>query len=459
MSIRIPRVMFAATGSGSGKTTITCAVLQALQDKGIRPAAFKCGPDYIDPMFHTEVIGTKSRNLDLFLLSEDVCRYLLAVNSADAGIAVMEGVMGYYDGLGGNSTTSSSWHLASVTKTPVILIVNCAGASLSLAALIRGFVGFREDSRIKGVILNNLSPSLYPQYKEMLEKETGIEILGYLPRMQECALKSRHLGLITASEVRDLQHKIRLLARQATLSIDLDRLMAIADQAEETDIPDIKIEAGPKLNLAVAKDKAFCFYYQDSLELLEKMGATISYFSPLKDRQLPDCDGLILGGGYPEIYARELSENTMMQSAIRSALDNKMPCLAECGGFMYLLDSITDREGYEHKMTGFLPGKASLKEKLNRFGYVNLTALEDNVLCSKGDTINAHEFHYSDSTLNGEGMVALKPTSGKGWNCINTSENLFAGYPHIHLWGNIRFAGSFLEKCRQYREGRAVSRC
>jgi cobyrinic acid a,c-diamide synthase len=310
--------------------------------RGRIPAAFKCGPDYIDPMFHTEVIGAKSRNLDLFMLSQEVCSYLLAVNSAEADIAVLEGVMGYYDGLGAQSTEASSYHLASVTRTPVIFIVNCGGASLSLAAMIRGFISFREDSGLKGIILNNLSPSLYPRYKEILEKETGLPVAGFFPKMPECSLESRHLGLITAQEVIGLQHKLKLLARQAEETLDLDLLLTIAAEAPELDYTELTISKGPSVTIGVAKDKAFCFYYQDNLELLEKMGASILYFSPLDDKALPACDGLMLGGGYPEIYASRLSKNTSMLTSVKQALHSGMPCLAECGGYMYLLDTLTD---------------------------------------------------------------------------------------------------------------------
>ncbi|MFA6808286.1 MAG: cobyrinate a,c-diamide synthase, partial [Eubacteriales bacterium] len=308
----LPRIMFAAPTSGSGKTTITCAILKALLNIGTIPAAFKCGPDYIDPMFHSEVIGAKSRNLDLFMLSEDVCRYLLVKNSTAAQIAVLEGVMGFYDGLGGNSSTASSYHLAKATDTPVVLIVNCKGASLSMAALIEGFVKFRPDSGIKGIILNNLAGSMYPLYKEMIEKETGLKVIGYFPNLKECSLESRHLGLITAAEVGDLENKIEILAEQVRKSIDLKALMDIAESAVEIEYPEYVFQKNADITIAVAKDRAFCFYYQDSLELLEKMGAKLCYFSPLRDEEIPVCDGLLLGGGYPELYAKELSGNPKM---------------------------------------------------------------------------------------------------------------------------------------------------
>ncbi|NLM22426.1 MAG: cobyrinate a,c-diamide synthase [Peptococcaceae bacterium] len=450
MRTTVPRIMFAAIASGSGKTTLTCAVLQALINRGLVPAAFKGGPDYIDPMFHREIIGTHTRNLDLFMLSEDVCKYLLAVNSAPADIAVLEGVMGYYDGLGGRSTEASSYHLASVTGTPVILIVDCRGASLSLAALISGFARFRPDSGIKGVILNNLSTSLYQEYKEMLEAETGLPVVGYFPHLPECSLKSRHLGLITPPEVDGLKQKVTFLAKQAEQSLDLDMLLTLARQASELNYPVFKIKKGTPITIGVAKDEAFCFYYQDSLELLEKMGAVICFFSPLHDQTLPACDGIILGGGYPELYAEKLAANISMHQSLKHTLESGIPCLAEGGGYVYLLDTLVDKEGREQKMTGFLSGKAKVTSHLSRFGYLTLRALKDNPLCAAGETIKAHEFHYSDSSDNGDSFRAVKPISGKSWNCIHSKENVVAGYPHLHFWSNIDFAYAFLEKCRAY---------
>ena len=457
LKAKIPRLMFTAFNSGSGKTTITCAILKALMEKGITPTAFKCGPDYIDPMFHTEIIGLNSRNLDLFMLGEDISKYLFVSNSRDTQISLLEGVMGYYDGLGANSTIASSYHLAAVTDTPVILIVNCKGVSLSLAAMIKGFVQFKEDSRIRGVILNNLASGLYPLYKEMIERESGVEVIGYFPWLEESTLGSRHLGLITAAEVEDLQQKIKTLAEQVKDSIDIDRLLTIALEAEEIEYNEIQIEKTADIRIAVAKDKAFCFYYKDSLDLLERMGAEIITFSPLEDKTLPACDGLILGGGYPEIYAKELSGNSTMLESIKNALNEGLPCMAECGGFMYLLDRIKDTEGRGFRMAGFIKGEAYLTKNLKRFGYVKLISQSDNVLCGRGDMIYAHEFHYSDSTANGSGFLAVKPSSGKQWECIHAAGNIFAGYPHIHLWGNINFAYSFIKKCHNYQTKRASS--
>lgn len=451
MKMKIPRIILAGTNSGSGKTTITCAILRALMNTGIKPAAFKCGPDYIDPMFHAEVVGAKSRNLDLFMLSKGACKYLLAKNAVGSDISVIEGVMGYYDGMSGNNTDISTYHLSKVTNTPCILIVNCKGSSLSLAALIKGFAEFRSDSNVRGVILNKLSEFLYQGYKEMIERETGIPVVGFFSDIKECVIESRHLGLITAAEINNLQSKINLLAEQAMKTIDLKALLEVANKAEELEYTEWDIQKCCDVNIAVAKDKAFCFYYEDSLELLESLGAKITYFSPLEDKVLPDCDGLILGGGYPEIHAKQLSENKEMLNSIQSALAKDLPCIAECGGFMYLLDSIAGKDGEVYPMAGALSGNAYMTDKLSRFGYITLESECDNLLANKGERINAHEFHYSDSTANGSSYIAIKPTSAKQWSCINASEFLYAGYPHIHLWGNIDFARKFLRKCLDYK--------
>ncbi|MBR3183685.1 MAG: cobyrinate a,c-diamide synthase, partial [Firmicutes bacterium] len=346
MRKQIQRIMIAAAGSGSGKTTITCALLEALKSKGRRPTSAKCGPDYIDTMFHSSVLGAPSTNLDLFFFDDNTARYLLSENGSKGDITVIEGVMGYYDGLGIDSTESSSYHLAKVTETPVILIVNARGAALSVLATIKGFREFRPDSNIKGVILNNCTESTYNVLKGAIEKEFGDEIraVGFMPRMADCSLESRHLGLVTAAEVEDLQEKLMKLRDQALKSIDTDAIETIAYGAPELvyDEPQIK-RFDTRVRIGVARDKAFCFYYEDSLELLKKMGAKLVDFSPLEDDFLPGgLDGLYLGGGYPELYAEQLSSRKSMRGAILRTVEQGMPTIAECGGFMYLTEAIGD---------------------------------------------------------------------------------------------------------------------
>ncbi|HEX2926624.1 MAG TPA: cobyrinate a,c-diamide synthase [Ruminiclostridium sp.] len=449
-----PRIMIAGTGSGCGKTTITCGLLKALVNRGTRTAAFKCGPDYIDPMFHTEVTGTKARNLDTFLCGENSVKYLLASNCRDVDIAVIEGVMGYYDGLGSDGS-HSSYAISRLTGTPVIIVLKPEGMALSVAAIVKGFADFLPGSNIKGVIINSVSQSLYPMYKQMIEENTGIKVYGYLPEVPEAVIESRHLGLVTAGEISDLQRKLQILADNFEKYVDIEGILRLAESAAEVVYePPFKVLQKYNCNIAVAKDRAFCFYYEDALRLLEQMGATLKYFSPLNDTGLPsDIDGLVLGGGYPELYARQLSENKSMLDNIKKVVEKGLPTYAECGGFMYLQQTITVSGSKTFPMVSAVEGNSMMQKHLSRFGYVTLTAGEDNLFCSRGGKIAAHEFHFSDSDKNGNSFYAECPGGGTGWECIFAGKSLFAGYPHIHFYGNPGFAEKFVQKCCEYRKG------
>lgn len=450
MERNLPRVLFAGTGSGCGKTTVTCAVLQALVDRGMKVGAFKCGPDYIDPMFHSRIIGAKSANLDLFFFEPDTARYLLAKNGADCDVSIIEGVMGYYDGMGLTTTRGSTWEVARETAAPAVLIVNGKGASLSLLATVQGFTEFLPDSGIRGVIFNSCTASTYQALKGEVERRFSgrIRPLGYLPKMPECALESRHLGLVTAAEVTDLREKLAALARQAEESIDLDGLLELANAAKPISFtPVVLPKHETSVRIAVARDNAFCFYYEDSLEALVEMGAQLVPFSPLVDEALPEnIHGIYLGGGYPELYARQLSENVSMRKSILSALQRGVPCIAECGGFMYLTRQIGGEP-----MVGFLEGKCFDNKKLTRFGYVTLTAKRDNLLCPAGGQIRGHEFHHWDAEQTGDCFTAEKST-GKRWDCVFANDRLYAGYPHFHFYANPAFAESFYHACIKEKE-------
>ncbi len=442
------RVMIAGTGSGCGKTTVTCGILKALINRNIKTAAFKCGPDYIDPMFHTEIIRTKSRNLDEFLCGENTVKYLFAKNSENTDISVLEGVMGFYDGLG-NDGSYSSYSISKHTGTPVVLVVNGTGMSLSIAAMVKGYADFMPNN-IKGIIINAVSPGTYPMYKHMIEEHTQLKVLGFLPRLPEAMIESRHLGLVTASELENLQQKLNLLAENVEKYIDIDGLLKLAQTALPLEYEPIKFNDKYPCNIAVAKDLAFCFYYQDSLELLKQLGAKLTFFSPLHDKALPEnISGLILGGGYPELYAKELSQNKSMLRDIKKAINKGTPTYAECGGFMYLQQAIIDMKGISNPMVDVIKGSSTLQKKLDRFGYATLKAKRDNLLCLKGDRLNAHEFHYSNSDNNGSDFEAAKPNSDKKWDCIFATDTLFAGYPHMHFYGNIDCARKFVQKCSE----------
>lgn len=447
-----PRILITAPNSGTGKTTVVCAILALLQQRGFSVAAFKCGPDYIDPMFHTQVLGTPSRNLDTFLFGggeqgRAVARRLMAHHAETADIAVFEGAMGYYDGVA-LTTESSAYDIATTTETPVIAVVDGRGAALSLAAQIDGLARFRHDSRVVGFIVNHVRPSVYAYYKDSWEKETGLLSFGYMPDVPEGAISSRHLGLVTAGEIDDLKARVQALAAAAQTSIDVNRLIEVARTAPAIAYDDEEIEPVGDVRLAVARDEAFCFYYEDELRLLEMLGARLVPFSPLYDAELPPCDGLYIGGGYPEIYAKELEGNRTMRRSINDKLTAGLPCFAECGGYMYLLDHFDDGEK-TYDWVGALDGTCYMKKSLIRFGYVTLTAQEDTILCQKGDTIHAHEFHYSDSTQTGSTCIAKKAGRSKSWPCFIKKNNIFAGYPHLHLWGNPKWAKNFIASLKK----------
>lgn len=452
--MRIPRILLAAGASGSGKTLITCGLLQVMKNKKIKTASFKCGPDYIDPMFHSQVIGTKSRNLDTFFASENTVRYLLKEHMNGMDLAVMEGVMGYYDGVGGITTKASAYDLARVTDTPVILIVNSRGMSVSLAAYLDGFVRYRRDSRIQGVIFNEMSPMLYPRMKKLVEEEVGIRVLGYVPRVEECRIESRHLGLIMPDEVENLRERLLRLAQVLEESLDIEGILKLAGDASDLEASDPALEnpffgfrLKKPVRIAVARDEAFCFFYEDNLQLLKKMGAELLEFSPIHDAGLPqNTDGLLLCGGYPELYAKELSENVSMREQIRKAIENGIPCMAECGGFMYLHEQMEGMDQGVYPMAGCLKGKAYRTPRLNRFGYVTLEGKHP-VFGKNLTGIPAHEFHYFDSENCGEDFTARKPSSTRSWSCIHGSERGLIGFPHLYYYGCPQVAAAFLEQC------------
>lgn len=457
--MKIPRILLAAGSSGSGKTLITCGLLEALVERGLKTASFKCGPDYIDPMFHSRVIGTKSRNLDTFFTGSEVTKYLLTRNARDCEIAVMEGVMGFYDGVAGTTTTASAYDLAKVTDTPVILIVNSRGMSVSLAAYVKGFLEYKKDSHIKGVIFNQMSPMLYPRMKKLLEEELGVAVLGYVPKVEDCVIESRHLGLVLPDEIPELKDRLHKLAGVLEETLDIDRILELAGEAP--DLLDAKPESvtdfrlSEPVRIGVAEDEAFCFFYADNFRLLGEMGAEIVSFSPMEDKQLPDdLDGLLLYGGYPELNGKKLEQNTTMKDMIREKLKAGMPCMAECGGFMYLHEEMEGMDGNFYQMAGVIPGKAYRTSKLSRFGYVTLTQKKPALGMEDFGEIPAHEFHYFDSENCGGDFHAAKPESKRGWDCIHGTDTMLAGFPHLYYYGNPEVPKAFLKKCLAYKKQR-----
>ena len=442
--------LLAAPRSGSGKTTMTCALLMALKRRGCAPCAFKSGPDYIDPMFHRAVLGVESRNLDLFFSAPDTVRTLYARGAAGHGAAVCEGAMGFYDGLGGVSDRASAWHLADTLGLPVLLVVEPKGQSLTLAAELNGLVNFRTPSHIAGILLNNCTARMHALLAPMLEKETGLPVLGFLPKLPEAVIGSRHLGLYTAAEVENLQQKLALLADAAEEHIDWPRLLALCEK-EPPALP-VQPETPPaRVRIAVAQDEAFCFIYAETLEAFRDAGAEVVFFSPLRDTALPEnIGGLYLPGGYPELHARELSENTSLLREIKRKIESGLPTAAECGGFLYLGQSLTDAEGQSWPMAGVLPGEAKDAGRLVRFGYAALSAESDSMLFRAGESFPIHEFHHWDSTANGTALAAKKPVGGAAWRCGFIDEHFYAGFPHLY-WAGTPLPQRFAAAAENYR--------
>ena len=444
-----PRVVIAGTASGSGKTTAVCTVLTLLKRRGVNVKACKCGPDYIDPTFHAAVLGVESANLDPFFCDNALLRRLLNEN-AGKDLTVIEGVMGYYDGTGENGTDNSTYTVASETDSPVILMLDGKGAAASLLAQAEGFLRFRSDSRIKGVLFNRITAGTYAYLEKLMRNRFGDAVVpvGYIPAFPaEYAIPSRHLGLVTAGEIEDLQTRINAVADLCGDTVDLDRLFAVARTAGELDVQTPAIPQLDPVKIAAAKDAAFCFYYKDTFRLLENMGAELLPFSPLGNEPVPaGASGLLLGGGYPELYAERLEKNTIAKESIKNAVWSGLPTIAECGGFQYLGKALDG-----HAMCGVLEHESADTGRLVRFGYVTLTAKEDGLLGPAGTQLPGHEFHYWDSTFNGASFTAEKP-NGKRWDCAIHTPTLYAGYPHLFLPANPEAAEAFYRKCLAYKE-------
>lgn len=469
--MKINRFMIAAPKSGSGKTMITCALLQLLMDSGKNVLSYKCGPDYIDPMFHKKVLGVPSKNLDTFFTDEKTTVQLFLDERADGDFAVLEGVMGLYDGLGGIYEQGSSYHLAKVTQTPIILVVDAKGMGKSVLALIAGFLQYDTHHLIKGVLLNRMSKGYYDIIKPLIEKDLSVKVVGYFQEQKDIGLSSRHLGLVMPDELSDIKKQLNETADRLKKTIDMDLFIDIAEAADEigdsgsADVYNeknigncdqnefLQNKAINTVNIAVAMDEAFCFYYEDNLRMLEKCGAQLLYFSPLHDTSLPeDCDAMLLGGGYPELYAKELSKNVSMLNAIKKAFRAGMPTVAECGGFMYLHTYIHN-QNCVFDMAGALDGECHFKGKLVRFGYIELEEKHSNFL-PPDEKIRAHEFHYYDSTDNGADCIATKPATGRSYDCVISRDNYWLGFPHLYYPSNPHFAESLVRKAYEYRRNK-----
>ena len=508
------KIVIAADRSGAGKTTVSCGLLAVLKKRGVKVQSFKCGPDYIDPMFHRRVLGVPSGNLDSVFTDAATLRRIFRDRVAESGaeLALVEGVMGYYDGLGGVSSRASTWEIAHILDAPTFLVMDAKGASVSIAALVRGMMEFGEEmeaervestpgrpaeippeevpaigrsactgdpesaspsdgcrrdeaekragsrqSGIRGLILNRVSPMFYPRLRSVIEEYCpGIEVLGYLPELPELKVPSRHLGLVEPEEIADFQRWTERVAAQMEESVDVERLMEIAGVEPPLKPDKPQPDKSRRVRIAVSEDEAFNFTYEENRALLRQLGAELVPFSPLHDAALPaDADGLILSGGYPELYKDALHANASMRASVAEAVKQGLPTIAECGGYMYLLDAIE-----QVPMCGVLRGDAERKPRLVRFGYVEAETRRDSVLGPAGTVLRGHEFHRYDCDFNGADCTLTKPAAGHGhaatsarsYEGIYLTDRLAAGFPHFYYWSNPAALAHFLDACRTWRE-------
>ena len=455
--------MITAASSGSGKTMITCGLLELFKRKGLNPLACKCGPDYIDGLFHKQVMELEGMNLDSYFEAPEELRDKYS-RLSKGHLPVVEGVMGYFDGLGGSTTRASSWEVAHILNLPAVLVVDARGASVSLAALIKGFLEFERPmgSQIKAVIFNRMSPMLYPRIRELVERETGIRAAGFVPELDFLKVGSRHLGLVLPEEIAGLREQMNRLGKCLEETIDWEFLAELGAEKEERDAleeenTEASCTAAFSFRLGIAMDEAFCFYYQDNLRLLERLGGELVYFSPIHDRSLPkQLDGLILGGGYPELYCEALSLNESMREAVKKAAEGGLPVLGECGGYLYLLEELEAEDGRIWPMTGVLKGKGYKKGKNSRFGYIGVEAEKDSLYLNPGEQIRGHEFHYWDCEVLEEEWVmrAKKPVGNRSWPCMRIKNQVMAGFPHLFYPSCPAFAARFAKACVRYKRKR-----
>lgn len=458
MNIKYPRLVIAGTNSGVGKTTLALGLILALKKQGLKVQAFKAGPDYIDPSYHTLASARPCRNLDTWMLSQDAVLELFQRSGRDCDISLIEGVMGLYDGLADKDNGSSA-HLAKILRSPVILVLDSRSLSRSAAAIVLGYKEFDKTVDLRGVILNNIvSQSHYQSIKSAIQKHTGLPVLGYLPKDKSLVLGQRHLGLIPAQEKKPQGVFLKKVLRLVEATVDLKALLAIARSA--ADLPDFQprlFAPKPKqsrINIAIAQDAAFNFYYQDNLDLLNHYGANLIAFSPIKDKQLPkDIHGIYIGGGFPELFAGKLARNMALKNDIFQRAKSGMPIYAECAGLMYLTKELIDFKEKSFPMAGIFNAWVQMGKRLAGLGYVNIEVIRNNILSAKAGKIRAHLFHWSYiKGLPRKTNFAYKLKKKNRQPIMDglLKWNVLASYAHLHFAASPRLAKNFIHHCQAY---------
>jgi cobyrinic acid a,c-diamide synthase len=453
MSGTVKAVVIAGATSGAGKTTVATGIIGALVKRGLQVQPFKVGPDYIDPSYHAKVAQRPSRNLDTWMLPREAVVELFQRASSNADVSLVEGVMGLYDGHSVSNEIGSTAELAKVLGLPVLLVLDAYGAARSLAAQALGYKNFDPKLKLAGVIFNRIgSESHYQMCREAVANATGLAVLGYLPRRGDLVLPERHLGLVPMAETPAAQEFFSKLSAQVEVTIDLDKLLVIAAEAVPPTAAASLFPESPQpkqVRIAVARDKAFSFYYQDNLDLLEAWGAELISFSPLADTALPEgTDGIYIGGGFPEIYAQELAQNRPMLAALRQASGNGLPMYAECGGLMYLCRSLQDIVGQEHQMAGLLPVASHLDSTDLVLGYRTVRALADGPILKRGEEVRGHEFHWS--------RIDREPQQEAAYWVVEQGRregfqvgSVLASYIHVHFASREGLAQRMVSFCKR----------
>lgn len=444
--------LIAGTSSGVGKTTLTLGIMKALKNRGYKVQPYKVGPDYIDTAYHSQITGRKSRNLDSYMLEEEKVKYLFNRSQEGADMAVVEGVMGLYDGKGATMDECSSAAMAKLLNLPVILVIDAKAMAASSAAMVLGYQKLDPEVNIVGIIANKIrTESHFKLVKEAVEHYCQVPVLGYFPPNESLSLPSRHLGLVPSHELEALEEVFDQMGEAVERFIDLDRLLELCqgEEVESSFRPMIRQDRRLK-RVAVAYDEAFNFYYEDNLELLRDLGVQLCFFSPLHDEDLPPCDFIYIGGGFPEVFGEQLQGNKKLRSALKEAHEKGVPIYAECGGLMYLGENLVDLDGNRFEMVGVFEGESRMTTGLKRFGYCYGEAMEDTILSEAGTVLRGHEFHHSEFYTSEKAAYCMKKnesdTPDQTWLGGYSKGNTLVTYLHLHFYSHLEAVERFLSR-------------
>jgi len=448
--LRIPRIVIAGATSGVGKTSITCSIIHALQKQGYSIQPFKVGPDYIDPSYLSSISKKETYNLDVWLMGKNQLLDSFVSNSK-SNISVIEGVMGYYDGFGGETNYASTHHVASITKSPVILVLDASKTARSIAAIVLGFIKFHRNSHIAGIILNKIGSKKHELLCKNALKKTNIPIIGIIPKNSELNMESRHLGLISTLDSNSLKTKIEKISKIISKYLDIQQIIKISRNTIQLEKKLKPIHKKVKATIAVALDTSFNFYYQDNLEALRREGANLKFFSPVKDKKIPKCDGLYIGGGFPEILGNSLEKNHIMKKTIKKLSENSLPIYAECGGLMYLTKSILSNNK-SYKMVGLFDAETKMTKKMI-LNYTKGKIIQKNLISDKLHNFEGHEFHYSElGSVSADSKFAYDLEIGEGIKKHQDGMieyNTLASYGHLYF-DRSNYAQIFVRNCLNY---------